>query len=132
MNWTTAQSIAILFDLARQVNRAHEGGLDASDARNTLVVLAGVLGLTLETPEMPFVGAEPLIDLLMSTRTRLREAKQYQLADEIRDRLAELALPLRIPPRLRSGGARGSRVTLLTGEPSLSVCRTHSETFEAQ
>ena len=90
----TAQAIAVLFDLARQVNRADEAGLDASDARNTLGDLAGVLGLTLETPEMPFVGAEPFIDLLMSIRVRLREAKQYQLADEIRAGLAELGVAL--------------------------------------
>ena len=95
----TAQAIAILFDLARQINRADEAGLDASDARNALVDLSGVLGLTLAAPEMPFVGAEPFIDLLMSTRTRLREAKQYQLADEIRDRLAELGISLEDTPQ---------------------------------
>jgi len=88
----TAQAIATLFDLAREINRAYEAGYDAPEARDTLRELAGVLGLTLQTPEIPFVGAEPFIELLISTRIRLRESKQYQLADEIRDRLSELVV----------------------------------------
>ena len=61
--------------------------------------LAGVLGLTLRAPETPFVGAEPFIELLISTRKRLREAKQYQLADGIRDGLAELGITLEDTPQ---------------------------------
>ena len=43
----TAQALAVLFDLARDINRADEAGLDTSKARSTLLELAGVLGLTL-------------------------------------------------------------------------------------
>ncbi len=95
----TAQAIATLFDLAREINRAYEAGYDAPGARDTLRELAGVLGLTLQAPETSLVGAEPFIELLISTRVRLREAKQYQLADEIRTRLTELGVTLEDTPQ---------------------------------
>jgi len=95
----TARAVATLFELGREINRANEAGYDASGARATLRELAGVLGLTLRAPETPFVGAEPFIELLISTRKRLREAKQYQLADGIRDGLAELGITLEDTPQ---------------------------------
>ncbi len=98
-DFATAQAIAALFDLAREINRADEDGLDTAKARATLVELAGVLGLTLKEPEKHFVGAEPFIDLLIETRKRLREAKQFQLADEIRDKLGELGVALEDTPQ---------------------------------
>ena len=90
----TPQAIAVLFDMAREINRVTEEGHEAGEARALLKELAGVLGLTLKEPEMPFVGAEPFIQLLISTRNQLREAKQFQLADEIRDKLVELGIAL--------------------------------------
>jgi cysteinyl-tRNA synthetase len=38
--------------------------------------------------------AEPFISLLVDIRTELRKAKQWALADVIRDRLAELGVVL--------------------------------------
>ena len=98
-DFSTARAVATLFELGREINRANEAGYDASGARATLGELAGVLGLTLRAPETPFVGAEPFIELLISTRKRLREAKQYQLADGIRDGLAELGITLEDTPQ---------------------------------
>ncbi len=59
-----------------------------------LVELAGVLGLQLEPPTVEQAGgdAAPFIDLLLATRQRLREAKQWALADEIRNGLRELGI----------------------------------------
>ena len=90
----TPQAIAVLFDMAREINRVTEEGHEAGEARALLKELSGVLGLTLKEPEMPFTGAEPFIELLISTRSRLREAKQFQLADEIRDKLEKLGIAL--------------------------------------
>jgi len=66
---------------------------------NSEAELAGVLGLTLKEPEAPFVGAEPFIGLLIETRRRLREEKHFQLADEIRNKLAELGITLEDTPQ---------------------------------
>jgi len=70
--------------LARKINRAGETGADTAEARHALKELAGVLGLTLKETEKPFTDAAPFIELLLKTRKKLRDAKQFQLADEIR------------------------------------------------
>jgi cysteinyl-tRNA synthetase len=93
-DFNTAQALATLFDLAREINRADEAGIDATEAREALRQLADILGLTLKLPERLPLEAEPFIQLLISTRDRLREAKQWQLADEIRAKLEELGVAL--------------------------------------
>ena len=49
-----------------------------------------MLGLTFEerSAGSDQLAASPFIDLLVSTRTELREARQFALADRIRDELA--------------------------------------------
>jgi len=98
-DFNTAQAIATLFDLAREINRADESGLEAGEARETLRELAGVMGLTLRLPENAPLDAEPLLELLISLRNQLREAKQWRLADDIRARLAEIGIALEDTPQ---------------------------------
>jgi len=120
-DFSTAQALAALFDLAREINRADEAGLDAAEAQQTLLRLANILGLTLKPLEKlpldarPFIDllleflpliekplpceAEPVIELLISTRNQLREAKQWQRADEIRVKLTELGIALEDTPK---------------------------------
>jgi len=91
-------AIAALFDLARSINRARtEGRQDAQveTARQKLVELSGVLGLVLDVQEETVTGdAAPFVDLLVSVRDQLRAAKQWQLADVIRDGLAERGIAI--------------------------------------
>ena len=117
-DFNTAQAAAVLFDLVREINRAREENFDVADARNTLVELAKVLGFTLEEPARPPLETGPfiellselshefrraprhdlkveqLIQLLIETREKSRQAKQWQLADVIRNRLIELGVAL--------------------------------------
>jgi len=93
-DFNTGQAIAVLFELARSINRAREEGSDVTRARNTLVELAGVLGFTLELPARLPVEAESLLRILVSVRSQLRQAKQWQLADKVRDQLAEAGIAL--------------------------------------
>ena len=60
--------------------------------------LAGILGLTLEQPNQNESTAEPFIELLLETRTRLRGERQFALADTIRARLEELGVELEDTP----------------------------------
>ena len=91
----TPKAIAVLFDLARDINRVHDEGGDASEGQSALSELAGVLGLTLEEPSRIESGDEAaLLALLIEARAGLREAKRYDLADGLRDRLAELGYVL--------------------------------------
>jgi len=97
-DFNTAQAVAVLFDLAHDINRASEAGYGVALAQQVLVELAGVLGLTLKPPQKPKIDAEPFIELLISTRNQLREAKQWQLADEIRAKLDESGIILEDTP----------------------------------
>lgn len=47
-DFNTAQAVAVLFDLARAVNRGQEEGQDVSELTDTLKGLASVLGFTLK------------------------------------------------------------------------------------
>ena len=89
----TAGALATLFDLAHEINRARDEGRAVAEAQAMLRELAGVLGLTLRERETAG-GAEPFIDLLVQLRNDLRAAKQFQLADSVRQRLADLGITL--------------------------------------
>ena len=97
----TPQAIACLFDLAREINRACESGKNAEPAQNTLKHLGSILGLTFEdkTVNSNDIAAKPFIDLLVSTRQQLRDAKQYNLADMICDELANHGITIEDQPQ---------------------------------
>ena len=89
----TAQAVAALFDLAREINRGRDEGRPVDEAQSTLRELAGVLGLTLAEKETG-IAARPFIDLLVKVRDELRAAKLYEQSDSIRARLLELGIAL--------------------------------------
>lgn len=97
-DFNTAQAIAVLFDLTREINRAREANYNVAEAQRTLAELLGVLGFTLEEPTKPPLDAESFIELLVQVRDELRQAKQWQLADAIRSRLARLGIVLEDTP----------------------------------
>ncbi len=87
----TPQAIASLFDLAREINRSHEAGMDVRAAQESLSQLGGVLGLTFQERDSTggdLLSAQPFIELLLETRAELRKNRQFELADKIRDGLA--------------------------------------------
>ena len=87
----TPRALAVIFDLARDINRAKEDQRDGATAQETLRALAGVLGLILGEADGPSDGdVGPLVELLIQTRGDLRATKQYEAADRIRDRLADI------------------------------------------
>ncbi len=94
----TPQSLAVLFDLAKEINRARDDGRGVAAAQALLIELSGVLGLRLEHRGQA-VEASPFIDLLVQLRNELRAAKQWQLADNVRDGLAALNVVLEDGPQ---------------------------------
>jgi cysteinyl-tRNA synthetase (EC 6.1.1.16) len=98
----TPQAIAALYDLAREINRARDEGASPpmlAPAQATLRELAGVLGLTLQEPKAKLLEAAPFIELLIKVRKDLRAAKQYVLADQVRNELAKLGVILEDGPQ---------------------------------
>ena len=98
----TPQAVAVLFDLAREINRERDSGGNVAQAQETLRDLGAVLGLTFQEPSGDNQGdlaARPFIELLVSTREELRQAKQYALADQIRDSLASHGITLEDTPQ---------------------------------
>ena len=92
----TPQAVAALFDLARDINRGRDSGQSIDAGQTALRELGGVLGLTFKDrpAREDNLAAAPFIDLLVSVRTELRAARQFALADQIRDGLAEQGVTL--------------------------------------
>jgi cysteinyl-tRNA synthetase len=98
-DFDTPQAIAVLFELAKEINRGAERGANVAEAQNTLLELSGILGLTLKEKAQPAPEAEAFIGLLASIRDDLRQNRQWQLADKIRKGLADLGVTLEDTPQ---------------------------------
>ena len=97
----TPRALASLFDLAREINRSSDAGHSATAAQECLRNLGGILGLTFAEPEendRAALGAAPFIELLLETRASLRQARQFEQADRIRDGLEELGVSVEDTP----------------------------------
>ena len=93
----TPKALAVLFDLARDMNRAGDEGQDITPAQDCLRRLGGILGLTFQETTSggnDELAAKPFIELLLATRDELRKAKQYEMADHIRDGLDQQGVVL--------------------------------------
>jgi cysteinyl-tRNA synthetase len=97
-DFNTPQALAVLFDMIREFNRLRDEGYDIYSGQELLKELGGVLGLTLKMAERSLGDAEPLIQLLLDTRKDLRQAKQYQLADNIRKQLETMGVVIEDTP----------------------------------
>ena len=101
-DFNTAEAVAALFELVRALNVARDkavGGEPFATAQAMLSELAGVLGLRLQTAQEELGDAAPFLDLLVEVRTELRKAKQFTIADYLRQRLSELGVTLEDSPQ---------------------------------
>jgi cysteinyl-tRNA synthetase len=73
---------------------------DVDRLRRTLVRLLDILGIDLrsERPRANHQEVGPYLDLLLEVRRKLREAKQWSLADEIRTRLTGMGVTVEDRP----------------------------------
>lgn len=94
-DFNTAGALGHIFDLVRVINQARaENATDEelAPAQKELNELSGVLGLELNEPEKTTTGADAFIELLLEIRQELRQQNQYDLADQVRDKLADLGV----------------------------------------
>jgi len=94
-DFNTAGALSHLFELVRAINQARDAGVGdraLTEAQSSLRSLASVLGLKLKDKDEESQPAAPFVDLLLEVREEMRQAKQWAVADRIRDRLAELGV----------------------------------------
>jgi cysteinyl-tRNA synthetase len=105
-DFSTPGAIAALFDLTRETNTLlsaaqplSKGTLQAIDGLYSRLAgdVLGVIPEELEQDAGAGLSAE-LVGLLIEMRSRLRQAKQWALADEIRGRLVALGVHLQDGP----------------------------------
>lgn len=97
-DFNTAGAVSVLFEVVSEINRQKKEDPDCANQLGGLLVrLAGVLGILQSEPEeflrRSAAGTEldhGEIDRLVAARDQARADKDWQKADEIRDRLAAL------------------------------------------
>jgi len=124
-DFNTAQAVAALFDLTRDINRYENEGFEAGEAREALKELGGVLGLNFqEREEAPLdaakfvelanfiykdlnrtdvpddsLSAASTVDNLLLIRQELRKEKKWQPADMVRAKLDEAGITFEDTPQ---------------------------------
>jgi cysteinyl-tRNA synthetase len=96
-DFNTPVALGVMFDLARDINRHREGEPDkAAQLAGVLVRLGRVLGILQNSPDS-FLQTQgkvavdaAAIDALIAQRKEARASRNWALADEIRDKLAEM------------------------------------------
>ncbi|HHJ14301.1 MAG TPA: cysteine--tRNA ligase [Gammaproteobacteria bacterium] len=110
-DFNTPEALAVLFELARAVNRARDAG-EASLGRlaATLYVLGGRLGLLQDDPERYLQGGgegdDARIAQLVAQREAARARREWAEADRLRDELTAQGIELEDTPR----GTRWRRI----------------------
>ena len=105
-DFNTPVAISVLFDLAREINRQRESGVEAGNLAGLLVELGGVLGILQSDPEQYLqadtqaasgLSAEK-IAALIEARNAARAQRQWREADRIRDELSAAGVVLEDGP----------------------------------
>jgi cysteinyl-tRNA synthetase len=101
-DFNSAGALGQLFDLVRAINQARAENAtneQLAPAQATLKDLSGVLGLMLQEQKQTTTGADAFIDLLVDLRQQLRKNKNFDLADQVREKLAGLGVVIEDSPQ---------------------------------
>ncbi|MDD5038087.1 MAG: cysteine--tRNA ligase [Dehalococcoidales bacterium] len=91
-DFNTAQAIAILFDLTRDINRATEEEYSIAEEKKLLAELADVLGLSLKPSAGPVLDTAFIRQLAVSIAGQLDKAEQPLASKDIQTRAGVYAL----------------------------------------
>ena len=98
-DFNTPQAVAAMFDLVREINRGNEKDMDVDKAKDMLKEQAGVIGFTLQEKKAISSEVETKIKELIGKRDGYRKAKEWKLADEVRNQLKEMGVAIEDTPR---------------------------------
>ncbi len=98
------EAMSVIFELAKEINRVKKTQAEkASELAYILVTLGGILGIAQQSPDSFFQGNENSIDneeekaqveALIAQRNQARADKNWALADQARDKLAQMNIIL--------------------------------------
>jgi cysteinyl-tRNA synthetase len=103
-DFNTPEALAVMFELAREVNRAKQGqAIEAAKLAGELKQLGAVLGLLQQVPQTFLKGthqqgmplSESEIEAKIAQRIEAKANKDFAQADTIRDELAALGIVLK-------------------------------------
>ena len=130
-DFSTPEAIAILFELANDVNRTR-----SAERAGLLRALAGVLGLLQRNPQSYLqAGATAdglttqAIEVLIAQRLEARKAKTGLNRPGIRDELAAAGIVLEDGPQGSTGGASSMAQEKYPVTPAIRVLRQHKVDF---
>ncbi|MBT3047771.1 MAG: cysteine--tRNA ligase [Candidatus Thiodiazotropha sp. (ex Codakia orbicularis)] len=108
-DFNTPEALAVLFDLAREINRLKETENEAAASLAAILrELGGILGILQDDPESYLRGAAPAdedglsdeaIETMIQARIDARSAKNWAEADRIRDELQAAGIILEDGPQ---------------------------------
>jgi len=98
-DFNAPQAVAALFDLVREINRGNERGMDVGKARDMLKELTAVIGFTLQEKKAVSGEFVAKIEELIEKRNGYRKAREWKLADEVRNQLKEMGIAIEDTPR---------------------------------
>jgi cysteinyl-tRNA synthetase len=87
----TSQAVSLMFDLIREGNRLLDEGGDAGALAGAVETIVGILGLddAEQAPVDEGALSEDEIEVLIARREEARMRRDFEVADEIRERLAD-------------------------------------------
>jgi len=99
-DFNTPHALSLLFDFIRETNRKFKENDTSKESlyniKSFLTEIGEILGFNFTAPSLE-VGDDltgELIDILINTRQKLREKKDWELSDEIRNKLGDLDINL--------------------------------------